>query len=88
MNRCASARAATTAWPGQMRCASTARLFLTTGEYDRAIETARSCIDLYHEMGREQVSLANIMLGKALRLKGERMARKKRSGKVWQRPVR
>ena len=45
------------------------RLFLTTGEYDRAIETARSCIDLYHEMGREKVSLANIVLGKALRLK-------------------
>ncbi|RPJ36339.1 MAG: tetratricopeptide repeat protein, partial [Chloroflexi bacterium] len=45
------------------------RLFLTTGEYDRAIETARSCIDLYHEMGREKVSLPSIVLGKALRLK-------------------
>jgi serine/threonine protein kinase/predicted ATPase/DNA-binding SARP family transcriptional activator len=46
------------------------RLFIATGEFDLAIETARSCINLYQELGRTRVSLANILLGKSLRLKG------------------
>ena len=41
------------------------RLFIFTGEYDQAIETARSCIALYQEFGRTSVSLANIILGEA-----------------------
>jgi serine/threonine protein kinase/DNA-binding SARP family transcriptional activator len=47
-----------------------ARLFIATGEYDLVIETARTCINLYQELGRDRVSLANILLGKALRLQG------------------
>lgn len=44
------------------------RLYLATGEYERAVETARSCISIYQQLGRSRVSLANIVLGKALRL--------------------
>lgn len=47
------------------------RLFLATGEFDSAVGTARKCISLYHQLGRKQVSLANIVLGKALWLKGQ-----------------
>ena len=46
------------------------RFFIATGEYDQAIETARTCIDLYHDLGRSRFSMANIILAKALRLKG------------------
>jgi predicted ATPase len=44
------------------------RLFLATGEFERAVDTARSCITIYRQLGRSQVSLANIVLGKALRM--------------------
>jgi tetratricopeptide (TPR) repeat protein len=46
------------------------RLFLATGEYDRAIETASTSMSLYQDLGRTQMSMANIIRGKALRLKG------------------
>ena len=47
------------------------RFYIAAGEYERAEETARKSIQVYHELGRTQVSLANIMLGKALRLQGK-----------------
>jgi tetratricopeptide (TPR) repeat protein len=47
------------------------RMFLATGELDRAVETARNSMNLYNDLGRTQMSLANIILGKALMLKDE-----------------
>lgn len=47
------------------------RFFLATGETERALESARTCIELYRQVGRTHVSLANIVMGKALRLMGD-----------------
>lgn len=44
------------------------RLFLASGEFDQAAETARVCMRINYELGRKKSILANIILGKALRL--------------------
>ena len=47
------------------------RLFIAIGEYERAKSIADKSIQIYHELGRLQVSLPNIMLGKILHLMGK-----------------
>jgi serine/threonine protein kinase/DNA-binding SARP family transcriptional activator len=47
------------------------RFFIASGEYNLAEETARKCIQVYRDLGRTKISLANIMLGKSLRLQGK-----------------
>lgn len=47
------------------------RLLLATGEFDQAIEVAKECIAIYKDLGRSSVSIAQTVLGTALRLQGE-----------------
>lgn len=47
------------------------RLLLATGEFDQAIEVAKECIAIYRDLGRSSVSIAQSVLGSALRLQGE-----------------
>lgn len=47
------------------------QLFLATGEYHRAIEAARDSMTIYQEVGRSDMSIAKVILGSALRKRGE-----------------
>ncbi len=47
------------------------RFYIETGAYEKAVEQAQKCIRTYKELGRNKISLANILLANALHLMGK-----------------